>query len=209
MATCSEKLTIEFEGAQGLLCARSVRLCRTGTREFPSGFVAIDRPPMANDAITNKKEAHRPAQRRQASTDLNALILTPDGKRHHQWFRATIQPYPETISNTAACRCDGTRTICSVRMPDARGHNASRFWGPGRFHQYSARSGMERTREMIARVFRKPHDNCPENRQGRNWVLLTMPTWNGTPARRGYTCPTRINHVIKWQRSRMARKRDG
>jgi len=161
---------------------RSVRFMRRELARFPIGFVAIDRTPMAMNPNTIRKDtSSRSAEA--ASTDPHALILTPDGKTHHRMLRGQqFSPTRNESQHQPRCRCDWERTICSVGMPTARGHNAKPFLATGRFS--SCRSiRMERTANWIANGFRQPLCIGPE--PARRNCFTYDATWNGTSPPRG------------------------
>jgi len=179
-----EKLTIEFEGAQGLLCAFGSLYANVNSRDFPSGLWRLT--DTNGDDQYDKKEHIVPLSGG-SEHGPHALILTPDGKRIIM-VAGNNSALPETIQHSRVpLRWDEDHLL--GRMPDARGHNASRL-APGGFIMSLDPDGTNR--ELIATGFRNPYD-IALNRQGELFTYDADMEWDvGTPWYR----PTRINHVI-------------
>ncbi|XZE54290.1 c-type cytochrome [Planctomycetaceae bacterium SH139] len=117
----------------------------------------------------------------------HALILTPDGKRIVM-CAGNNTTLPQEISDSRVPR-NWSEDHLLGRMPDARGHNASRL-APGGFVASFAPDGGDL--QLIATGFRNEYD-IAFNRQGELFTYDADMEWDvGTPWYR----PTRVNHVI-------------
>lgn len=179
-----EKLAIEFEGAQGLLCAFGSLYANVNSRAFPSGLWRLT--DTNGDDQYDKKERIVPLNGG-SEHGPHGLILTPDGKRIVM-VAGNNTSLPEVIEHSRVPRHWEEDHLLG-RMPDARGHNADRM-APGGFIMSLDPDGTNR--ELIATGFRNPYD-IALNRQGELFTYDADMEWDvGTPWYR----PTRINHVI-------------
>jgi putative heme-binding domain-containing protein len=183
-----EKLTIDFEGAQGLLCAFGSLYANVNARgqggENPSGVWRLT--DTNGDDQYDKKE-HLVPLNGGSEHGPHALILTPDGKRIITCAGNNTN-LPTNIARSRVPR-NWDEDHLLGRMPDARGHNASRL-GPGGFILSMDPDGKDI--ELIATGFRNEYD-IALNRQGELFAYDADMEWDvGTPWYR----PTRINHVI-------------
>ena len=183
-----EKLAIEFEGAQGLLCAFDALYANVNLRKRnapdPSGVWRLT--DTDGDDQYDTKEHILPLN---GGTEHgpHALILTPDGERIVTCAGNNTN-LPENIARSRVPRNWGEDHLLG-RMPDARGHNASRL-GPGGFILSLNPDGEDI--ELIATGFRNEYD-IALNRQGELFTYDADMEWDvGTPWYR----PTRINHCL-------------
>jgi putative heme-binding domain-containing protein len=183
-----ERLTIDFEGAQGLLCAFGSLYANVNSRgqegESPSGLWRLT--DTDGDDQYDKKE-HLIPLNGGSEHGPHGLILTPDGKRIIM-CAGNNTDLPTDIAHSRVPR-NWDEDHLLGRMPDARGHNASRL-GPGGFILSFDPDGKQI--ELIATGFRNEYD-IALNRQGELFAYDADMEWDvGTPWYR----PTRINHVI-------------
>ncbi len=183
-----EKLTIDFAGAQGLLCAfdalyANVNLRERGSEDTSGVWRLTDTD---GDDQYDTKEHILPLN---GGTEHgpHALILTPDGKRIVMCAGNNTN-LPESIARTRVPRVWAEDHLLG-RMPDARGHNADRL-APGGFILSMNPDGQDI--ELIATGFRNEYD-IALNKQGELFAYDADMEWDvGTPWYR----PTRVNHVI-------------
>ncbi|EMI42385.1 c-type cytochrome [Rhodopirellula sp. SWK7] len=179
-----EKLNIEFEGAQGLLCAFGSLYANVNSRNQPSGLYRLT--DTDGDDQYDTKE-HIVPLNGGSEHGPHGLILTPDGKRILM-VAGNNTTLPETIEHSRVPR-NWDEDHLLGRMPDARGHNANRL-APGGFIMSLDPDGSNR--ELIATGFRNPYD-IALNHEGELFTYDADMEWDvGTPWYR----PTRINHVI-------------
>ncbi len=183
-----EKLAIEFEGAQGLLCAFDALYANVNLRQrnAPDASGVWRLTDTDGDDQYDTKEHILPLN---GGTEHgpHAMILTPDGKRIITCAGNNTN-LPENITRSRVPRNWGEDHLLG-RMPDARGHNANRL-GPGGFILSFNPDGKDI--ELIATGFRNEYD-IALNRQGELFTYDADMEWDvGTPWYR----PTRINHVI-------------
>jgi putative heme-binding domain-containing protein len=179
-----EKLDIEFEGAQGLLCAFGSLYANVNSRKQPSGLWRLtdtdgdDQYDLKEHIVPlNGGSEHGP----------HGLLVTPDGKRIVM-VAGNNTTLPETIEHSRVPKHWSEDHLLG-RMPDARGHNADRL-APGGFIMSLDPDGTNR--ELIATGFRNPYD-IALNHDGELFTYDADMEWDvGTPWYR----PTRINHVI-------------
>lgn len=179
-----EKLAIEFEGAQGLLCAFGSLYANVNARDFPSGLWRLT--DTNGDDQYDKKEHIVPLN---GGTEHgpHAVILTPDGNRILM-VAGNNTELPEGITHSRVPQ-NWDEDHLLGRMPDARGHNADRL-APGGFIVSLDPDGSNL--ELIATGFRNPYD-IALNHDGELFTFDADMEWDvGTPWYR----PTRINHVI-------------
>ncbi len=179
-----EKLNIDFEGAQGLLCAFGSLYANVNSREHPPGVWKLT--DTDGDDQYDKKEHILPLNGG-SEHGPHALILTPDGKRILMCAGNNTE-LPGDIAHSRVPR-NWDEDHLLGRMPDARGHNANRL-APGGFILSMNPDGKDI--ELIATGFRNQYD-IALNRQGELFTYDADMEWDvGTPWYR----PTRINHVI-------------
>jgi hypothetical protein len=179
-----EKLAIDFEGAQGLLCAQGSLYANVNSRANASGVWRLT--DTDGDDQYDKKEHLLPLNGG-SEHGPHALILTPDGKRI-VLCAGNNTSLPDNIA-TSRVPQNWDEDHLLGRMPDARGHNASRL-GPGGFILSMNPDGGDI--ELIATGFRNEYD-IALNRDGELFAYDADMEWDvGTPWYR----PTRINHVI-------------
>lgn len=184
-----EKLTIDFEGAQGLLCAFGSLYANVNSRsergeaEISGVWRLTDTD---GDDQYDKKEHILPLNGG-SEHGPHAMILTPDGKRILM-CAGNNTDLPANIARSRVPRNWGEDHLLG-RMPDARGHNANRM-GPGGFILSFDPDASDV--ELIATGFRNEYD-IALNREGELFAYDADMEWDvGTPWYR----PTRINHVI-------------
>ena len=179
-----EKLTIEFEGAQGLLCAFGSLYANVNSGQFPSGVWRLT--DTNGDDQYDKKEHIIPLNGG-SEHGPHAMILTPDGERIIM-CAGNNTSLPDNITRSRVPRHWQEDHLLG-RMPDARGHNADRM-APGGFIVSFNPDASDI--ELIATGFRNEYD-IALNRQGELFAYDADMEWDvGTPWYR----PTRINHVI-------------
>ena len=122
-----EKLAIDFEGAQGLLCAFGSLYANVNSRENASGVWKLT--DTDGDDQYDKKEHLLPLNGG-SEHGPHALILTPDGKRILLCAGNNTE-LPDNMARSRVPKNWGEDHLLG-RMPDARGHNANRL-GPGGF----------------------------------------------------------------------------
>jgi putative heme-binding domain-containing protein len=179
-----EKLEIDFEGAQGLLCAFDALYANVNSRNNASGVWRLT--DTDGDDQYDTKEHILPLN---GGTEHgpHALILTPDGQRILM-CAGNNTDLPGDIARSRVPR-NWEEDHLLGRMPDARGHNANRL-GPGGFILSINPDGKDV--ELIATGFRNEYD-IALNRAGELFTYDADMEWDvGTPWYR----PTRINHVI-------------
>lgn len=179
-----EKLSIEFEGAQGLLCAFGSLYANVNSRNKLAGVWRLT--DTDGDDQYDKKEHILPLN---GGTEHgpHALILTPDGKRILMCAGNNTN-LPGDIARSRVPKVWDEDHLLG-RMPDARGHNANRM-APGGFILSMDADGGDL--ELIATGFRNEYD-IALNRDGELFTYDADMEWDvGTPWYR----PTRINHVI-------------
>ncbi len=179
-----EKLTIEFEGAQGLLCAFGSLYANVNSRDFPSGVWRLT--DTDGDDQYDKKEHIIPLNGG-SEHGPHAMILTPDGERIVMCAGNNTN-LPDNVTRSRVPRHWDEDHLLG-RMPDARGHNADRL-GPGGFI-LSFNSDASDI-ELVATGFRNEYD-IAFDRDGELFAYDADMEWDvGTPWYR----PTRVNHVI-------------
>ncbi|TWU58276.1 ThuA domain-containing protein [Rubripirellula reticaptiva] len=179
-----EKLTIEFEGAQGLLCAFGSLYANVNSRNFPSGVWRLT--DTNGDDQYDKKEHILPLNGG-SEHGPHAMILTPDGERIIM-CAGNNTTLPDNIARSRAPK-NWDEDHLLGRMPDARGHNADRM-APGGFILSFNPDASDI--ELMATGFRNEYD-IALNKQGELFAYDADMEWDvGTPWYR----PTRINHVI-------------
>ncbi|MGI9472269.1 MAG: L-sorbosone dehydrogenase [Rubripirellula sp.] len=179
-----EKLKINFEGAQGLLCAFGALYANVNARGETSGVWRLT--DTNGDDQYDTKEHILPLNGG-SEHGPHALILTPDGERILMCAGNNTN-LPDDIARSRVPR-NWDEDHLLGRMPDARGHNASRM-GPGGFILSMDRDGKDI--ELVATGFRNEYD-IALNRDGELFTYDADMEWDvGTPWYR----PTRINHVI-------------
>ena len=179
-----EKLEIEFEGAQGLLCAFGSLYANVNSRGDIAGIWKLT--DTDGDDQYDKKERIVPMNGG-SEHGPHALILSQDGKRIITCAGNNTN-LPEEISRSRVPK-NWSEDHLLGRMPDARGHNANRM-GPGGFILSMNPDGKDL--ELIATGFRNQYD-IALNREGELFTYDADMEWDvGTPWYR----PTRINHVI-------------
>ncbi|MEM8671828.1 MAG: c-type cytochrome [Planctomycetota bacterium] len=179
-----EKLQIEFEGAQGLLCAFGSLYANVNSRNNLAGVWRLT--DTNGDDQYDKKEHILPLN---GGTEHgpHALILTPDGKRILMCAGNNTN-LPGDIARSRVPEVWKEDHLLG-RMPDARGHNAGRM-APGGFIVSMNPDGKDI--ELIATGFRNEYD-IALNKQGELFAYDADMEWDvGTPWYR----PTRINHVV-------------
>lgn len=178
-----EKLSIEFVGAQGLLHAFGSLYANVNHNKFPAGVWRLT--DTDGDDQYDKKE-HIVKLNAGGEHGPHAMILTPDKKRILM----------AGGNNTTLPKVDRSRVPrvwdedhLLGRMPDARGHNATRL-APGGFILTMNPDGTDR--ELVCNGFRNEYD-IALNRDNELFAYDADMEWDvGTPWYR----PTRINHVI-------------
>lgn len=181
-----QRLTIDFEGAQGLLCAFGSLYANVNARgrDNPSGLWRLT--DTDGDDQYDKKEHLLPLNGG-SEHGPHGLILTADGKRIIMCAGNNTN-LPDHLSSSRVPRNWGEDHLLG-RMPDARGHNADRL-GPGGFILSFNPDGSDI--ELIATGFRNAYD-IALNHDGELFAYDADMEWDvGTPWYR----PTRINHVI-------------
>lgn len=179
-----EKLEIEFEGAQGLLCAFGSLYANVNSRGDIAGIWRLT--DTNGDDQYDKKE-HIVPMNGGSEHGPHALILSQDGKRIIT-CAGNNTDLPGNIARSRVPKHWGEDHLLG-RMPDARGHNANRM-GPGGFVLSMNPDGKDL--ELIATGFRNQYD-IALNREGELFTYDADMEWDvGTPWYR----PTRINHVI-------------
>lgn len=178
------KLDIEFEGAQGLLCAFGALYANVNSRDNAPGVWRLT--DTDGDDQYDKKE-HLIPLNGGSEHGPHAMILTPD-KQRILMCAGNNTNLPEGIARSRVPQ-NWDEDHLLGRMPDARGHNANRL-GPGGFIVSFNPDGEDI--ELIATGFRNEYD-IALNRQGELFAYDADMEWDvGTPWYR----PTRINHVI-------------
>ncbi len=179
-----EKLEIEFTGAQGLLCAFGSLYANVNHKGGISGVWRLT--DTDGDDQYDKKEHILPLNGG-SEHGPHALILTPDGKRILTCAGNNTE-LPEDMARSRVPK-NWDEDHLLGRMPDARGHNASRM-APGGFILSMNPEGKDL--ELIATGFRNEYD-IALNHDGELFTYDADMEWDvGTPWYR----PTRINHVI-------------
>lgn len=179
-----EKLNIEFEGAQGLLCAFGSLYANVNSRNNGPGVWKLT--DTNGDDQYDKKE-HIVPLNGGSEHGPHALILTPDGKRILMCAGNNTE-LPADIATSRVPKVWQEDHLLG-RMPDARGHNANRM-APGGYVVSMDPDGKDI--ELIATGFRNEYD-IALNREGELFSYDADMEWDvGTPWYR----PTRINHVI-------------
>ncbi|MFK8115115.1 MAG: sorbosone dehydrogenase family protein, partial [Rubripirellula sp.] len=178
-----EKLAIEFQGAQGLLCAFGSLYANVNLKEGAGVWKLTDTD---GDDQYDKQEHILPLNGG-SEHGPHALILTPDGKRIVT-CAGNNTDLPKDLARSRVPKVWQEDHLLG-RMPDARGHNASRM-APGGFVVSFDQDGKDV--ELIATGFRNEYD-IAFNRAGELFAYDADMEWDvGTPWYR----PTRINHVI-------------
>jgi len=179
-----EKLAIEFVGAQGLLHAFGSLYANVNHKNFPAGIWRLT--DTDGDDQYDKKEHILPLNAG-GEHGPHAMILTPDKKRILMCAGNNTN-LPKNLARSRVPRNWGEDHLLG-RMPDARGHNASRL-APGGFILSMNPDGGDI--ELICNGFRNVYD-IALNRAGELFAYDADMEWDvGTPWYR----PTRINHVI-------------
>lgn len=179
-----EKLKIEFQGAQGLLCAFGALYANVNSRDNAPGVWRLT--DTNGDDQYDTKEHILPLNGG-SEHGPHALILTPDGKRILMCAGNNTN-LPSDIARSRVPQVWGEDHLLG-RMPDARGHNAGRM-APGGFILSMNPDGKDI--ELVATGFRNEYD-IALNRDGQLFTYDADMEWDvGTPWYR----PTRINHVV-------------
>ena len=179
-----EKLSIDFTGAQGLLCAFGSLYANVNHKGGISGVWRLT--DTDGDDQYDKKEHILPLNGG-SEHGPHAMILTPDGKRILM-CAGNNTDLPTDIARSRVPQVWDEDHLLG-RMPDARGHNANRM-SPGGFILSMDQHGKDI--EVIATGFRNQYD-IALNRDGELFTYDADMEWDvGTPWYR----PTRINHVI-------------
>ena len=179
-----KKLDIDFTGAQGLLCAFGALYANVNHKGGISGLWRLTDTD-GDDQYDNKE--HILPLNGGSEHGPHALILTPD-KSRILMCAGNNTDLPSPIARSRVPKTWDEDHLLG-RMPDARGHNASRM-GPGGFILSVNPDGKDI--ELIATGFRNEYD-IALNRQGELFTYDADMEWDvGTPWYR----PTRINHVI-------------
>ena len=179
-----EKLAIEFEGAQGLLCAFGSLYANVNSRGDIAGIWKLT-DTNGDDQYDTKE--HIVPMNGGSEHGPHALILSKDGKRIITCAGNNTN-LPEKIARSRVPQ-NWDEDHLLGRMPDARGHNANRM-GPGGFILSMNPDGEDL--ELIATGVRNQYD-IALNKQGELFTYDADMEWDvGTPWYR----PTRINHVI-------------
>ncbi|MGB1925562.1 MAG: L-sorbosone dehydrogenase [Rubripirellula sp.] len=179
-----EKLAIEFEGAQGLLCAFGSLYANVNSRGDIAGIWKLT--DTNGDDQYDQKE-HIVPMNGGSEHGPHALILSQDGKRIITCAGNNTNLPTDIARSRVPKNWDEDHLL--GRMPDARGHNANRM-GPGGFILSMNPDGKDL--ELIATGFRNQYD-IALNREGELFTYDADMEWDvGTPWYR----PTRINHVI-------------
>ena len=178
-----EKLNVDFQGAQGLLCAHGSLYAGVNSRDQEPGLYRLtdttgdDQYDQVERLIeTSGGSEHGP----------HAVIPTADGKRL-LFVGGNNASLPDHDRSRAPEVWDEDHLI--GRMPDARGHNAA-CMAPGGWIVELNPDGSEVT--VVCTGFRNPYDMAI-NRDGELFTYDADMEWDvGTPWYR----PTRVNHVI-------------
>ncbi|WP_246146370.1 c-type cytochrome [Rubripirellula lacrimiformis] len=179
-----EKLDIEFEGAQGLLCAFGSLYANVNSRTFPAGVWRLT--DTNGDDQYDKKEHIIPLNGG-SEHGPHAMILTPDEQRILM-CAGNNTSLPKNITRSRVPE-NWDEDHLLGRMPDARGHNADRLAPGGYVVSFNPDASDI---ELVATGFRNEYD-IALNRQGELFAYDADMEWDvGTPWYR----PTRINHVI-------------
>ncbi len=184
-----EKLAIDFEGAQGLLCAFGSLYANVNSRGEKGGpnISGVWRLTDTNGDDQYDKKEHILPLNGGSEHGPHAMILTPDGKRIVLCAGNNTDLPADIARSRVPHNWDEDHLL--GRMPDARGHNASRM-GPGGFILSINPDASDV--ELIATGFRNEYD-IAFNRDGELFAYDADMEWDvGTPWYR----PTRINHVI-------------
>ncbi len=177
------KLKVDFQGAQGLLCAHGSLYAGVNSRDQASGLYRLtdttgdDQYDKVEQLIkTTGGSEHGP----------HAVIPTADGKRL-LFIGGNNASLPDHSRSRAPEVWDEDHLI--GRMPDARGHNAA-CMAPGGWIVELNPDGSDIT--VVCTGFRNPYDMAI-NRDGELFTYDADMEWDvGTPWYR----PTRVNHVI-------------
>tara|TARA_R110002049_G_scaffold27321_4_gene94496 strand:+ start:37789 stop:40299 length:2511 start_codon:yes stop_codon:yes gene_type:complete len=179
-----EPLAINVDSAQGLLCAFGSLYANVNGRKQGNGVWRLT--DTDGDDQYDEKEYVLPLNSG-GEHGPHALILSSDGKRILM-CAGNNTVLPKEIDRSRVPR-NWDEDHLLGRMPDARGHNASRL-APGGFVLSMNPDGSER--ELIATGFRNEYD-IALNRDGELFAYDADMEWDvGTPWYR----PTRVNHVI-------------
>ena len=184
-----EKLSIDFQGAQGLLCAFGSLYANVNSRGEKRGpdISGVWRLTDTDGDDQYDKKEHILPLNGGSEHGPHAMILTPDGKRI-VLCAGNNTDLPQNIARSRVPR-NWDEDHLLGRMPDARGHNAARM-GPGGFILSINPDASDV--ELIATGFRNEYD-IALNREGELFAYDADMEWDvGTPWYR----PTRINHVI-------------
>ncbi|MEM9365692.1 MAG: L-sorbosone dehydrogenase [Planctomycetota bacterium] len=180
-----EKLDIDFVGAQGLLCAFDSLYANVNARGEKNGLWRLT-DTNGDDQYDTKE--HLIPLNGGSEHGPHGVIPTPDGKRLLM-VAGNNTNLPEENEFTSRVPQVWDEDHLLGRMPDARGHNASRM-APGGFILELDPDGSNI--EVICTGFRNPYD-IALNRDGQLFTYDADMEWDvGTPWYR----PTRINHVI-------------
>ena len=183
-----EKLDVDMGAAQGLLFAFDslyVNVNDQSGRSARAGGVYRLQDTNGDDQFD--KVEHLIPLNNAGEHGPHALILTPDGKRIVMCAGNNTR-LPDEIADSRVPRHWSEDHLLG-RMPDARGHNASRM-APGGFVASFDPNGDNF--ELIATGFRNEYD-IAFNTSGELFTYDADMEWDvGTPWYR----PTRVNHVI-------------
>lgn len=178
------KLDIDFEGAQGLLCAFGSLYANVNLRGGDNGLWRLT--DTDGDDQYDTKECIIPLNGG-SEHGPHGIVLSPDGEQLI-FVAGNNTDLPDEFSRSRVPKTWDEDHLLG-RMPDARGHNATRM-APGGFIMSCLPDGSDR--ELIATGFRNPYDIALD----RNDELFAYDAdmeWDvGTPWYR----PTRVNHVI-------------
>jgi len=179
-----ERLAIDLEGAQGLLCALDALYANVNVGGPTGGLWRLT--DTDGDDQYDKKE-HLVPMAAGSEHGPHAVILSPDGKRI-LFCAGNNTDIPENVSRSRVPRIWSEDHLLG-RMPDARGHNADRM-APGGFVLSLNPDGSDL--ELVAIGFRNHYD-IAFNRAGELFTYDADMEWDvGTPWYR----PTRVNHVV-------------
>lgn len=179
-----EKLNIEFEGAQGLLCAFGSLYANVNSRSFPSGVWRLT--DTDGDDQYDKKEHIMPLNGG-SEHGPHAMLVTPDGKRIAMCAGNNTN-LPDDVATSRVPKVWKEDHLLG-RMPDARGHNANRMAPGGFVVTFDPDGGNV---DLVATGFRNQYD-IAYDKNGELFAYDADMEWDvGTPWYR----PTRVNHVI-------------
>lgn len=179
-----EPLEIDFQGAQGLLCAFDSLYANVNLRGPEGGLWRLT-DTNGDDQYDTKE--HLVPMGAGSEHGPHAVIRSADGQRL-LFVAGNNTDIPEALSHSRVPPVWDEDHLLG-RMPDARGHNANRK-APGGFIASINPDGSDL--QVIATGFRNPYD-IALNRGGELFTFDADMEWDvGTPWYR----PTRINHVV-------------